>query len=87
MTQLTWGRSPPRPPEGGQDGHPPPVTRAGAGAVGHCARCGDVVPTAVGHSLLHRLGCFGTWLRSDEGPPLTPEEEAERWRLLFGCGF
>jgi hypothetical protein len=40
-----------------------------------------------GRSLLDGLGCLGTWLRTDEGPPLTPEEEAERWTLLFGCGF
>ncbi len=86
MTQLTWERSPPRPSEGGRNGHPP-VARTGAGDAGRRGRCGDVVPTAAGRSLLHRLGCLGTWFRSDEGPPLTPEQEAEWWGLLFGCGF
>jgi hypothetical protein len=85
MTQLTWERSPPRPPEGGRNGRPP-IARTGAGAAGRCGKCGDVLPPA-GRSLLHRLGCLGTWFRSDEGPPLTPKEEEERWRLLFRCGF
>ncbi len=85
MTQLTGERSPPRPPEGDGHGHPL-AGRTGAGAVGRRGWSGDMVSPA-GRSLLDGLGCLGTWLRSDEGPPLTPEEEAERWRLLFGCGF
>ena len=86
MTQLTWERSPPRSLEGGRSGRPP-IARNGAGGAGRCCSRGDVVPTAAGRSLFHRLGCLGTWFGSDEGPPLTPEEEEERWRLLFGCGF
>ena len=86
MTQLTWERSPPRPPEGGRNGKPPNA-RTGAGPARRRGGRGDVVPTAAGRSLFHRLGCLGTWFGSDEGPPLTPEEEEERWRLLFGCGF
>ena len=86
MTQLTWERSTPYTPEGGRSERPP-VARTGAGdAERYCSR-GDVVPTAAGRSLLHRHGRLGTWFRSDEGPPLTPEQDAERWRLLFGCGF
>ncbi len=85
MTQLTREGSPPRPPEGGRSGHLS-IARTGAGAAGGCGGCGGVVPAA-GRSPLHRFACLGTWFRSDEGPPLTPEQEVERWGLLFGCGF
>jgi hypothetical protein len=87
MTQPPRDLSRPRPPEGGGHGRRPATqTGAAAAAVGRCGRCGDAVSPA-GSSLLHRLGCVWTWFRSGEGPPPTPEEEAERWRLLFGCGF
>jgi hypothetical protein len=82
MRQLTWDRLRHGPPRGIGQGSLP----AAAGIAGVCGRCGDPAPAA-GFSLLHRLGCLGTWFRSDEGPPLTPKEEEERWRLLFRCGF
>jgi hypothetical protein len=65
---------------------PPPTVLANAGIAVICGKCGNLAPTA-SHSLLHWLGCFGTWFRSDEGPPLAPEEVETRWRLLFGSGF
>ena len=79
MKQLTRDRLRHGPSKGIGHESPPAVAVV-------CGGCGDPAPPA-GFSLLHRLGCLGTWFRSSEGPPLTPEEEAERWSLLFGCGF
>ena len=79
-------RSPPHSPEGGRSGRPP-IARNGSEGTGRCCSRGDVVPMAAGRSPLRRLGRLGTWFRSDEGPPLTPEQEAERWGRLFGCGY
>lgn len=75
MIQLPLGRSPSRSPKNGRG-----EDTAGTGA--------DTVMSSTGGLQFHDLlNLLRTWLRSDEGPPLTPEEEDERWRLLFGCGF
>ena len=68
-------------PGGGQRGHLP-FARVGAATMGT-----GHGPSRVGRSLLHLVGRVTAWFRSDEGPPLTPDEVEERWRLLFRCGF
>jgi len=78
MSQPARFRSQLFPPQGGPDGRTSSV-RASA----------DTPEAADGGVPAWRplLRCAAAWFRSDEGPLLTPEEEAERWRLLFGCGF
>ena len=81
MTQPTRDPSRQGLPESGRYEHSPFASVDG-GTMG----TGDG-SSQVGHSLLRRLGSVAMWFRSDEGPPLTPDEVEERWRLLLRCGF